>query len=321
MSMMPRIFPRNFTKRERSLGVARQKRKYDLPLEKGNGGRFLKILMGLMTILAMFAFVASFALSDMTERWSSGLSNKATIEIPAETKDGTLLSADEIDQRATNILEFMNQQAGVANVDVMTESEIQTLVVPWLGENIEFENVPLPGILSVEFFEDHTINMKTLEERLQNYGDTIRLDTHSKWLDDVLKFTGALNLAALLISALIGITTIIAAAGAVQARMSMYRDELELLHLMGAADRYISRQLQRYTFISCLQGAAIGTLIGFAIFFIVSLIFKEQAIAFLPNFNMSLLQFAMLCALPFAIALLGMVTARQTVLSSLVKML
>jgi len=197
-----------FKDKNRRLGVAHQTRKYDLPLEKGQGGRFLKILMGLMTLLAMFAFVASFALSAMTERWSSGLSNKATIEIPA----------------------------------------------------------------------------------------------------------------AMLITGLIGFTTVIAAAGAVQARMAMYSDELELLHLMGAADSYISRQLQRYTFFSCLQGAAIGAIAGFAILLLTSFVFKEQEISLLPDFDISPLQLVILCFLPIFIAILGMITARHTVLRTLVKM-
>ena len=309
-----------FKKKQKSLGVARAKRKYDLPLEKGNGGSFLKILMGLMTILAIFAFIASFALSAMTEKWSSGLANKATVEIPAENASGILLTQEEITQSATEILSFLTSHVDVETVSIMSEQEIKTLVAPWLGEEIEFDNVPLPGILSVSFKESSTPDIKALENRLKNYGQHIRLDPHTDWLNDVLKFTGALNLAAIIITGLIGLATVIAAAGAVQARMSMYHDELELLHLMGAADSYISSQLQRYTFISCFQGAAIGAVIAFIALFLTNIIFKQRDIALLPDFHVSLLQFYILCAIPLCVALLGMVTARQTVLRTLVKM-
>lgn len=309
-----------FKDKNRRLGVAHQTRKYDLPLEKGQGGRFLKILMGLMTLLAMFAFVASFALSAMTERWSSGLSNKATIEIPAESADGVLLSQAEINKTANDILQFMQQLPVVENAVIMSEAEIKRLVAPWLGEDIEFDNVPLPGILSIDFKPDTDVNTKALAQRLKNYGNHVRLDTHATWLADVLKFTGALNMAAMLITGLIGFTTVIAAAGAVQARMAMYSDELELLHLMGAADSYISRQLQRYTFFSCLQGAAIGAIAGFAILLLTSFVFKEQEISLLPDFDISPLQLVILCFLPIFIAILGMITARHTVLRTLVKM-
>ncbi len=309
-----------FSKKDRRLGVAHGTRKYDLPLEKGNGGSFLKILMGLMTILAMFAFVASFALSAMTERWSAGLANQATVEIPAENAAGVLLSQEEINKTAQDILVFLQQNSAVETVTIMSEEEIQSLVSPWLGEDMEFNDLPLPGILSVGFKEGVAVDTKNLEKRLKNFGEPIRLDTHATWLANVLKFTSALNMAAMLITGLIGLATVIAAAGAVQSRMSMYRDELELLHLMGAADRYISRQLQRYTFISCFQGSAMGACLGFIILFITSLIFKEKEIALLPNFNMSLTEFLILCALPVLIALLGMITARQTVLRTLAKM-
>ena len=81
----------SFKRKERTLGVARQKRKYDLPLNKGVGRHFLKVLIALMSILAIFALSASFALSEMTQRWESGLENKATVEVPAEDKFGNCL--------------------------------------------------------------------------------------------------------------------------------------------------------------------------------------------------------------------------------------
>jgi cell division transport system permease protein len=66
---------------ERVLGKA-QKRRYDLPLNKGSGTGFLVILIALMTFLGMLALASSFALSAMTARWSSGLENRLTIESP-----------------------------------------------------------------------------------------------------------------------------------------------------------------------------------------------------------------------------------------------
>lgn len=310
----------NFTKKDRSLGVAREKRKYDLPLNKGSGGSFLKILMGLMTILAIFALSASFALSEMTQRWTSGLENKATIEIPAEDKNGSIIEQAAVDKSALDIHSFLKSHPDIETSEIMQPQEIKDLVSPWLGNEITFENVPLPGIISVEFKEDKEINYSALESRLKSFGEHVRLDTHGTWLNDLLKFTDVLNFAAILISTLIGITTIVAVAGAVQARMAVYNEELELLHLMGAGDRYITSQLQRYSFIACLQGSAIGAVIGLILIYIVGWSLRQQGISLLPDFDLNFIQIFILIMLPFFIGLLAMLTARQTVLRVLSKM-
>ena len=93
--------------------------------------------------------------------------------------------------------------------------------------------------------------------------------------------------------------------------MAVYHEELELLHLMGASDTYISNQLQRYSFITCLQGAASGTAIGLICLLLISFILKQQDVALIPNLTISTGQIIILLALPLFIAVLGMLTAKS----------
>ncbi len=78
-------------KRERVLGVAKGKRRYDLPLTGSSSNAFLRLLICLMSILGMLALSASFALSAMTDRWSEGLDNKISVEIPATDSGGEVI--------------------------------------------------------------------------------------------------------------------------------------------------------------------------------------------------------------------------------------
>ncbi len=303
-----------------SLGVAQKKRQYDLPLNKDSGGLFLKTLIGLMTLLAMLALTASFALSAMTDRWSSGLENKASIEIPAEDKNGAILNKEKIKSITFDVEDFLRTHPAIEDVQIMDEEQIAELIAPWLGEGLALEGIPLPGILSVTFNADVIFDIPSLEENLKAISPQIRLDTHESWLKDVLRFTGALNFAAILITIIIGITTIVAVAGAVHSRMAIYHDELELLHLMGAGDRYISRQLQRHTLIISFQGAIAGAMAGTIILFIIGWLTGRMEISLIPEFSLSIVQIFLLLVLPFIISLLGMLTARQTVLRVLTQM-
>ena len=302
------------------LGVAKETRRYDLPLNKGSGNTFLKTLIALMTFLAILGLASTFALSEMKDRWSSGLENKASIEIPAEDTNGIILPQDDLDKLTNEVYTFLQKHPAVETIKIMEKQDIIDLVEPWLGSDLALDNIPLPGILTVGFKDDIIFDVTSLEEKLKQIAPQARLDTHKSWLSDVLRFTGALNFAALLITAIIGITTIVAVAGAVQSRMAIYNEELELLHLMGASDHYISKQLQRYMMYLTLQGSAIGAFIGGIILLTIGFLAGEMDVSLLPDFSLSTAQIIILIVLPIIISMLGMLTARQTVLRVLTKM-
>ena len=305
---------------ERTLGVARTKRAYDLPLNKDKGNNFLKILMGLMTFLAILALSGSFVLSEIKQRWSSGLENKATVEIAASDSNGIILGPESMEKLSDQTEKFLQSHPVIENVEKMPQSDIIALVAPWLGEDLAFDQIPLPIIFTVSFKDDVRFDIETITDRLASISPNVRLDTHESWLNDVLRFAGALKFAAIMITLIIGITTVVSVAGSVQARMAIYHEELELLHLMGAGDHYISNQLQRYMLILCFKGAAIGALAGGFVLLIISWISGHMDISLLPDFSLSGFQFLTLVILPCLVALLGMFTARQTVLRVLEQM-
>jgi cell division transport system permease protein len=302
-----------FKRKNRSLGISTDRQKYDLPLNKDTGNRFLTTLMGLMAFLMMLTIAASFVLSAMNERWSKGLENRASVEISAQDAAGASLPQDAVDNITTEAYDFLDAHPAVLVAERMSPQDIAALVAPWLG-SAGLDNVPLPGIISVQFKEEVIYDISSLESSLQEISPQIRLDTHESWLSDVLRFTGGIRLAALVMTLIITVTTIIAVGGAIQSRMAVYREELELLHLMGASDGYISKQLQRYAFLTILKGAALGMIGGWFMLFFIGWVAGRMDVSLLPEFTLGILQIAGLTLVPLVIAILGTLTARQTVL-------
>ncbi|PJB69128.1 MAG: permease [Alphaproteobacteria bacterium CG_4_9_14_3_um_filter_47_13] len=306
--------------RERSLGVSRTRRRYDLPLNKAGGTGFLTLLIGLMTFLALLALSASFVLSAMTDRWSSGLENRVTIEIPAENEAGKILSSEETKKTGLKIESLLTSHPAVLRTHIMTDEEIRELVKPWLGENLMLGKIPLPGLISAELQEMTPETIQILEKKIKAIHKTARIDTHEEWLGDLLRFTGALQFAAFILALVIGLATITAVAGAVRSHMAVYHAEVELLHLMGAHDSYISRQFQRHSLSLAFQGGLCGVAIGGLCLLIIGWISGEMGVSLLPDFRMGYLQLGVLATLPVFMALISALAARQTVLKVLRKM-
>ena len=312
--------PFNTKQKTRSLGISKQQRQYDLPLNKDSGVLFLKTLIALMSLLAILALTGSFALSEMTHRWSSGLENKISIEIPVEDDKGVILSNTQMERISATTKEFLEKHPAIEQIDVMSEEKIMDLVEPWLGDSTTIKAIPLPKIISVSFKPKSEVNMVQFKLQLENIAPQARIDTHESWLADILRFTGSLKYTALLVTVIIGLTTVIAVAGGVKSRMAIYNEELELLHLMGAEDHYISKQLQRHTLILSFQGALVGTFIGILMLLIINWGAGKMDIALIPDFSLHLTQKLFILMLPAVVAGLSMLTARQTVLRNLAKM-
>lgn len=306
--------------REKTLGVARGKRRYDLPLAGSAGNGFLRLLIALMSILGMLALCASFALSAMTKRWSDGLQNRISVEIPASDSAGEVTAPGIVESMTDDAARLLMGRPDVTEAKIMEESEIRELLSPWLGDDMVMDSIPLPGLISVTFEEGAVPDLKALEVELKDVAPRARIDTHESWLSDVLRFTGALQFAAILLTLIIGATTLVAVAGGVRSKLSENKEELELLHLMGASDSYIAKQLQRHTLILSLQGGAAGVAAGGILLFAISLIAGEIGVNLVPDFRLDGIQKTMLLLLPVPIALLAMMTARFTVLRVLGKM-
>ncbi|MAE51418.1 MAG: permease [Micavibrio sp.] len=306
---------------DKKLGVATGRRRYDLPLNKSAGTGFLVLLIALMTFLGVMALAGSFALGSMAHHWSSGLENKLTIEIPADDATGTIRTREDIEKLSESVTERLSAQNFIRDIHALSQTEIQELIAPWLGEDAEnIPDMPLPGLIAVEFItiNDHLI--EKMRADLANIAPNIVIDRHESWLADILRLTGALQFATLLTTLMIGATTIIAIAGAVKSRIAIHRKDVELLHLMGASDRYISRQFQRHALILALQGAAAGAAAGLLGLLAISLFAGDTAAALLPEFQLNMIHIFTLAALPAAACFIAAATAKFTVLRELALM-
>jgi len=304
----------------RVLGVAKDTRRYDLPLGASPSNGFVRILIALMSAVGMLALCAFFALSAMTERWSSGLENKISVEIPATDSAGVVIDPAMVRTMTMNAAHLLKTSAGVIEVEAKRDEDVKAMLAPWLGEDLVMDTIPLPGLISVTLDPAAPPDIKALERQLKDVAPRARIDTHEQWLNDLLRFTGALQFTALIIGVVIGAVTFIAVAGAVQSKLAESKDDLELLHLMGASDSYIAKQLRRHTLILSFQGGMIGLAIGGMTLWLISLSAGQMGFNLVPEFTLAMIHKTFLVLLPVPIAMLAMVTAHFTVLRVLGKM-
>ncbi|MBL8638235.1 MAG: hypothetical protein JNN09_07040 [Alphaproteobacteria bacterium] len=287
------------------------KKRFDLPLQMRMGTEFLVLLIALMTLLSMLSAAASFALDTMSNKWTSGLETNLSIEIQqGETSK---------DQRL-KIVDGLKKLEGVSSVKLLGAEDMQALLGPWLGDvTTALDDLPLPTLITVEITQRSNDVLGRIGRLVHEIAPKAKIDSHEAWLGDLLKLTRSLKFAALVIMTMIIVVTAIVVGGAVRSRMAIHQKDLELLHVMGATDKYITNQFMGYILWLAGKGSLFGIGVG-AIILSFFQILAWKAPETVPTLTISPAQWAQLLLVPALILGVSLVAARRTALQVLEEM-
>jgi cell division transport system permease protein len=280
----------------------------DIPFDRDGSGRFLPWLIALMVYLAALAASGALALDRDLASWDRGLSGALTVELPPAGRDAHDLDAAVAALRAA---------PGVLSARALTRDEVAQLLQPWLGAELPRE-LSLPRLIDLRIVPG-AADPAALAALVQKAAPGAELDDHPAWLGRLATLVREIEATAIAVVVLIGAAAVLTVIFTTRAGLSMHRDVIELLHLMGARDGYIARQFDRQALRLGLVGGALG--IALALATVLALGEAAGAAALLGGgLGLGPLDYAALALLPVAAALLAMATARLTVLRALASM-
>jgi len=284
---------------------------YDIPLHLKLGTEFLVILVGLMTFLSLLASIGNLALGHMTHAWTSGLENSLTIEIPAPN------SSEESNGK---LLDRLKEIDGVETAKIMGQKDMQDLLSPWLGaQSGLWDDLPVPTLITVTLSERTPKLVEEIKSSTRKVAPDARVDSHEDWLIDLMKLVRGLQFTGLVILALIVLVTATAIAGAVRSRMAIHHRELELLHIMGASDRYITNQFVFYILSQSFKGASVGVVIG-GLMMAGFHYLAGQNPGTVPELSLQGIEWVVFLLVPMLLMLISLISARITSLRVLREM-
>jgi cell division transport system permease protein len=207
----------------------------------------------------------------------------------------------------------------------MDTSETAQLLEPWLGDADMLTDLPMPRLIAVTFEAGSQPDLKALSDRLAETVPGASLDDHAAWRSTLGQFAGTLGFFAY------GVLVLIAAAAtgtvifATRAGLLAHQDIVEVLHLVGARDRFIAGELERrFLFVGLEAGAAGAVIAALSVIVageILSLTGSPGDDFYLPSVTLGFFDYLWLLLIPVGAALIAMYTARATVLNVLSRML
>jgi cell division transport system permease protein len=267
-----------------------------------------------MVYLAVLALTGVLILHSAVDRWQRGEVGTLTLQLMPQENE----SAGARIVLAEDILGGIE---GVLAVRVVPQSESLALIERWLGVGNVPDNLPLPRLIDIDIAPGSGINAESLEQRLAESLPGISVDDAKEWLDRLADFGRSLELLAIAVVILIGLAAVATVVFTTRMGLSIHRNVIELLHLIGARDGYVAAQFQRQAMMLGLRGGVIGIAFAVATLYGLRHVAGRLDTPLAPDVLVAHWAWALLAAVPIITALIAMITARVTALRELGKMM
>jgi cell division transport system permease protein len=222
-------------------------------------GRSLSAVIAIMTFLAALAAGAAMLVASAASSWQSEVAREITIQVrPVLGRD---LDADVATATA-----IVRQAPGIADVRAYTKRESAELVEPWLGSGITLGDLPIPRLIVVKLLPGGGAHFADLRQTLTAQVPGASLDDHRGWIDRMRTMAETAVAAGMVILALVIAVTVMSVSFATRGAMATNRPTIEVLHYVGATDRFLAGQFQRHFLVLGLKGGAIGGGAAMALF-------------------------------------------------------
>jgi cell division transport system permease protein len=149
-------------------------------------------------------------------------------------------------------------QPGIVDVRPFSKDESGKLLEPWLGSGLSLDDLPVPRVIVARVQPDTTLDLTALRSHVVQVAPTASVDDHRAWIERMRSMSTATVLAGVGILVLVIVATIISVSFATRGAMAANRPIVEVLHFVGAGDRYIANRFFRHFLLLGLEGGVIG---------------------------------------------------------------
>lgn len=226
--------------------------------EKSVAGRTLLLLITIMAFLSAVTLGGVMLVQKSAIAWSADVGRELTIQIrPVE--------GEVMDSNLRTAVSLAQSTPGVAGARALTLEESQALLEPWLGAGLDLSAIAVPRLVVVQLADPVDADTEQLQRNLQAVKGA-SLDTHAAWRQQLNTMAGTVVVSGLLVLGLIGVATVLAIVFATRGAMASNREIVDVLHFIGASNRFIAGEFQGRFLSIGLQGGLLGTVLAILFF-------------------------------------------------------
>jgi cell division transport system permease protein len=226
-------------------------------------GSSLVAVLTIMTFLAGVTVGAVQIVRAAASDWQGDITREVTIQVrPVEGRafEGEVAKAVAIARRTR----------GVADARAYSREEAARLLEPWLGTGVKLDDLPVPRLIVVRLTAGDDPDFPGLRGALAKEVAGASLDDHRDWARRLAAVSNVVVITGFAVLALVLLATTLSVSFATRGAVSANRAVVEVLHLVGARESFITRAFQRHFLLVGLYGAALGAAAAVLLFLLAS---------------------------------------------------
>jgi cell division transport system permease protein len=227
-------------------------------------GNSLMLVIAIMCFFACLTAGVVYLVNQTAAAWMRDVGTEVTVTVlPKEDTAST-------DKLVSDVAFYLGTLPGLNSRQVLSVEESGKLLEPWLGQSEAVGGLPLPRLIAVEVDAAAPPDLDALREalRAQYPNGDVQLDDHRQWQSQIRAVTRFLALAGLGVLVLVGAATVLLIVSATRSAMAANREIVEVLHFVGATDRFIAREFERHFLSLGVKAGLFGALAAAAVFFL-----------------------------------------------------
>ena len=229
--------------------------------EKSVAGRTLLLMITIMSFLSAVTLGGVVLVQKSAIAWSADVGREVTIQIrPVE--------GEVMDSNLRTAVSLAESTPGVAAARALTVEESQKLLEPWLGTGLDLTAIEIPRLVVVQLADPADADIEALGRNLGAIKGA-SLDTHAAWRQQLNTMAGTIVLSGLLVLVLIGAATVLAIIFATRGAMATNREIVDVLHYIGASNKFIAGEFQGRFLSIGLQGGLLGSVAALLFFVLI----------------------------------------------------
>jgi cell division transport system permease protein len=222
-------------------------------------GRSLTLVIAIMCFLACLTAGAVWMIKESSDAWLSDISSEVTVQVIPQ--DG-----GDVDKTIADVVTFLQKQPGIAEVRAMSLDQSADLLQPWLGSADALKSLPVPRLIAVEVDRANPPDLPQIGQELEKTYKGASLDDHRRWQQQIRAVTRSFALGGLAILALVAAATTAIIVSATRSAMASNREIVEVLHFVGATDKFISREFEKHFLRLGIKAGIVGAASAMLVF-------------------------------------------------------
>ncbi len=204
---------------------------------------------------------AVYLVNQSASAWLKDIASEVTVQV--EPREGI-----DIERQVKDVVAFLGREPGIRSVKPLSLEASAALIEPWLGKSDALKSLPVPRLIAIEVDRSAPPGFDALRQRLTTQFKGAMLDDHRQWQQQIRTVTRSLALGGLAILMLVGAATTAIIISATRSALASNREIVEVLHFVGATDRFIAREFEKHFLRLGVRAGVVGAGFAMLVFFL-----------------------------------------------------